>query len=203
MLASIRGTVIEKTNFTAVIDCSGFGVEVLLTRAAAELCRPNASVFLYTFLQFSDAGISLYGFADDVERRTFRLMILTKGVGGKMAISVLQHLSPSEIVTAVEGNDAGLFTAVPGIGRKTAERICFELADRIHKNGFGQIVGGFSAGEKSGGSSPSGVLDALESLGFDRVSALRAYKTVIAEQGEELGESDAIMSALRLLQPRK
>ena len=203
MLASIRGTVVEKSEFTVVVECNGFGVEVLLTRRAAERCELGAQVFLYTLLQVGDAGIALYGFADDTERRTFKLMILTKGVGGKAAISILQYLSPAEIVAAVEQNDIRLLTSVPGIGKKTAERICFELSDRIHKKGFIQLTGelyGAPAGDQQ---AAAGVLDALESLGFDHASAVRAYKSVVAEQGEALGESEAIMSCLRILQPRK
>ena len=84
MLASIRGTVIQKSDFSVVIDCNGFGVEVLATRRAADLCKVDGQAFLYTYLQISDAGIALYGFADETERRLFKLMILTKGVGGKI-----------------------------------------------------------------------------------------------------------------------
>ncbi|MDY2647372.1 MAG: Holliday junction branch migration protein RuvA [Pyramidobacter porci] len=203
MLASIRGTVVEKSEFTVVVECNGFGVEVLLTRRAAERCELGAQVFLYTLLQIGDAGIALYGFADDTERRTFKLMILTKGVGGKAAISILQYLSPAEIVAAVEQNDIRLLTSVPGIGKKTAERICFELSDRIHKKSFIQLTGELHGAPAGDQQAAAGVLDALASLGFDRASAVRAYKSVVAEQGESLGESEAIMSCLRILQPRK
>ena len=199
MLASIRGTVIQKNDFSVVIDCNGFGVEVLATRRAADLCKVDGQAFLYTYLQISDSGIALYGFADESERRLFKLMILTKGVGGKVAVSVLQCLSPADIIAAVESNDPKMLTAVPGIGKKTAERICFELADRIHRKGFEPLPATGGAGVS--GANNAGVLDALESLGFDRVSALRAYKQVQAEQGE-LDESAAIMACLRLLQPR-
>ena len=92
MLASIKGTVIEKSDFTAVVDCNGFGVELLLTRKAETMCRLNAPVTLYTHLQVSDAGLALYGFADDLERQMFRQMILIKGIGGKVAVALLQHL---------------------------------------------------------------------------------------------------------------
>ncbi len=203
MLASIRGTVIQKSEFTAVVECNGFGVEVLLTGGAERLCEQGAQVFLHTLLQVSDAGIALYGFADDTERRLFKLMILTKGVGGKAAISVLQYLSPADIVTAVENGDAKLLTTVPGIGKKTAERICFELADRIHRKGFEPLADVAAASAAGGQSNPAGVLDALETLGFDRASALHAYKRALAQDASiENDESRAIMSCLRILQPR-
>lgn len=203
MLASIRGNVIEKNGFTAVVECGGFGVEVLLTRRAAELCQLGAQVFLYTLMQIGDAGVVLYGFAGDAERRIFKLIILTRGVGGKAALSILQCLSPAEIVAAVEENDISLLTSAPGIGKKTAERICFELSDRIHKKGFIQLTGALSHASAAGRQAAASVTAALESLGFDRASAVRAYKSVVAEQGEALGESEAIMSCLRILQPRK
>ncbi len=214
MLASIRGTVIKKDDFTAVIDCSGFGVEVLLTRRAAELCVPDADVFLYTHLQISDAGMALYGFADDVERRMFKMMILIKGIGCKVAVSILQYLSPAEIVAAVLESDSKLLTVTPGIGKRTADRICFELADSLHKSGFEDFTGSGTGTSGTTKTVPSGagesgetsrrvVLDALESLGFERTAALRAYNSVIAEQGEGKNESDVIMRCLRLMQPRK
>jgi Holliday junction DNA helicase RuvA len=201
MLASIRGTVLQKMEFSAVVDCNGFGMEVILSRKAAELCRVDAPVFLLTLLQVSDAGPALFGFADEVERSTFKMLILVKGVGGKVAMSVLQYLSTAEIVSAVANADSKLLTAVPGIGKKTAERICFELADRIHKKGFEQLQGVLEPSQPGDGS--SGVLDALEALGFDRASAHRAYKAVVAEKGASLDESDAIMSCLRVLQLKK
>ena len=120
MLASIRGTVIQKSDFSVVIECNGFGVEALVSRRAADLCKTGEQAFLYTYLQISDAGIALYGFADETERRLFKLMILTKGVGGKVAVSVLQCLSPADIIAAVESNDPKMLTTVPGIGKKTA-----------------------------------------------------------------------------------
>ena len=206
MLASIKGTVIEKSDFTAVVDCNGFGVELLLTRKAETMCRLNAPVTLYTHLQVSDAGLALYGFADDLERQMFRQMILIKGIGGKVAVALLQHLSPSEIVAAVERNDAKLLTAVPGVGKRTAERICFELADRINKKGLKVLVQSMpSTGAHTDLAGATGVLDALESLGFDRFSALDAYKTVKFQHGdgEDLDENEAIMSCLRLLHPGK
>ncbi len=214
MLASLRGTVLKKDDFTAVIECSGFGIEVLLTRNAADLCVGGAGVFLYTYLQTSDAGMALYGFADEPERRIFKMMMGIKGIGGKVAISMLQYLSPAEIVSAVLEGDAKLLTVTPGIGKRTADRICFELAGSLRKGGFedfaisgtdtGTATKTSSTGAAAGGdSSRRVVLDALESLGFDRAAGLRAYNAVIAEGGEGKEESDVIMRCLRKLQPRK
>ncbi len=217
MLASIRGTVLKKEDFTAVVECSGFGIEVLTSRSAAESCKEGASVFLYTYLQTSDAGMALYGFADLAERRIFKMMIGIKGIGGKVAISMLQHLSPAEIVSAVLEGDAKLLTATPGIGKRTADRICFELADGLRKSGFEDFSGdnadagktsssGASAGNVSregGDTTRRVVLDALESLGFERTAALRAYNALLAEGYEGKDESDLIMRCLRKLQPRK
>ncbi len=214
MLASIRGTVLKKEDFTAVVECSGFGIEVLTSRSAAESCVEGASVFLYTYLQTSDTGMALYGFADEAERRIFKMMIGIKGIGGKVAISMLQHLSPAEIVSAVLEGDAKLLTVTPGIGKRTADRICFELADSLRKNGFedfaisvtdtgGATKTSSTAALEGGDSSRRVVLDALESLGFERTAALRAYNALLAEGYEGKDESDVIMRCLRKLQPRK
>lgn len=202
MLASVRGTVIQKNENAAVIECNGLGIELALTRAAAELCEIGANVFLYVHMQISEAGISLFGFADEQERQIFRLTLLTKGVGGKVAISLLQNLSSADIVSAVERNDPAMLTSVPGIGKKTAERICFELEGRIQRSGLSGL-----GGSVPGAAVPSvenGVLDALEALGFARAAALKAYKTLIAENpsAASWGESESIMGCLKILQPR-
>ncbi len=213
MLASLRGTVLKKDDFIAVIECGGFGIEVLLTANAAKLCSEGAGVFLYTYLQTSDAGMALYGFADEPERRIFKMMIGIKGIGGKVAISMLQYLSPAEIVSAVLEGDAKTLTVTPGIGKRTADRICFELAGSLRKGGFEDFAASGSdtgsATKSSSGEADAGgdssrrvALDALESLGFDRAAGLRAYNAVLAEGGGK-DESEIIMRCLRKLQPRK
>lgn len=208
MLASVKGTVIQKNGFSAVVECNGLGLELSLSQRASDLCEVGEDVFLYVHMQVSEAGISLFGFADEHERQLFRLTMMTKGVGGKVSIALLQHLTVSEVVSAVERNDPKMLMAVPGIGKKTADRICFELEGRIQKSGlaaFAHAVNDSGSSNVSSATSvESGVLDALESLGFDRPSALRAYKSLLASNPEaaKYNESDSIMGCLRILQPR-
>ena len=205
MLASIRGTVIQKSDFSVVIECNGFGVEALVSRRAADLCKTGEQTFLYTYLQISDAGIALYGFADETERRLFKLMILTKGVGGKVAVSVLQCLSPADIIAAVESNDPKMLTTVPGIGKKTAERLMLELRDRLEKWASSQNITGVAdaQGVEDAGTVDNGenskrnqemAIQAMLDMGYNRKQAESLVKQVFRP---ELTLAQIISEALK------
>ncbi len=194
MIATIKGTVLQKEGFSVVIDVQGLGFEVVLSRSAFDRCRLQEEVVLLTSLQLSETGPSLYGFGDGLERRMFRLLLLVKGVGGRLAMTLLQGLSPQKIIAAVASGDVRSLVSVPGIGKKTAERICFELADRIEKQGLEDLGGALTRGDSRGGA----VVDALESLGFDRATALNVYKQL--GETEAMTEEEAILQCLRLLQ---
>ncbi|EEX48470.1 Holliday junction branch migration protein RuvA [Jonquetella anthropi] len=196
MLASLRGTVILLEGSSAVVECGGLGFQVQLTRKAFGLCRVGESVFLQTYLQVSDAGMSLFGFADAAERQAFELLTTVKGVGGKLAMTVLQSLSAQETIAAVAAGDSKTLTAVPGIGKKTAERICFELSEKI--TGSSE----WSSADLTAKLQHSDeVIEALESLGFDHASSVRAYQQLCQERGEPASTEEAIFNCLRLLKP--
>lgn len=195
MLASIRGTVIHLSQNTAVIETGGLGFEVQLSRRAMTMCVLQEPVFLQTWLQIAETGASLFGFADDVERQTFRLLLSVKGIGARLAIAVLQVLSASEVMTAITTRDGKVLTSVPGVGKKTAERICFELADKIAS---GDVEWGGEA-LPSVSSHNEEVLDALESLGFERSRALKAYQLLCEKNGLPVSTEEAIFGCLQLL----
>ncbi len=198
MLATIKGMVLQKDGFIAVIEVHGLGFEVILSRSAFNRCTLGEEIYLLTSLQITEAGPSLYGFGDDLERRMFRLLLLVKGIGGRMAMTLLQALSPQEIISAVASGDGRSLTSVPGVGKKTAERICFELADKIEKQGLEELRTTPTKGDSIAG----GVADALESLGFDRILALRTYKQLRETTSAAMTEEEAILNCLRLLQKK-
>lgn len=197
MLASIRGKVIGFTDNEAVVECGGFGIEVTVSRGAASKCREGEDVFLYTVMQTSDAGIALYGFADNLERRIFKHLIMTKGVGGRVGITVLQYLTPAEIVSAVMSEDFKILTSVPGIGKKTAERICFEQLDRFKKDGLDVELQEVSPAASESSAVFPGAVDALVGLGFSALDAQRRYDAVMSSRNTFENEGAVIMACLQ------
>lgn len=200
MLARIRGKILGVYASKAVVDVLGLGFEVQLTRKAESLCTVGSEVSLHCHVQFSDSGPSLFGFADELEKAVFARLISVKGIGGKMAMQILQGMSGEEVVQAVSLGDHICLSKVPGIGKKTAERICFELQEKMSKNlpCSGDIEKVTSQPDSST------VLEALESLGFSRQSASEALSEVHRARGstEGLGVEDLIMLALRHLNGR-
>lgn len=201
MLAGVRGTVIEKTETRALIDVGGLGLEVQLSRKGASLCIVGQEVVLRCHLILSDAGPSLFGFGDELEKAVFLRLTSVKGIGGKLGLQILQAMSAERVVQAVSLGDPASLTSVPGIGKKTAERICFELQEKMAKNLPRPIDQGPS---DQGASHMSTVIEALESLGFGRNEASEALGALSKELGPlgNMAIEDLIMLVLRRLNHR-
>jgi len=163
MLRTLEGKVLLVSNEYAVLDVNGMGFEINCSGSALRICSNSDMATLVTYLQVSENGISLYGFSDEEERDIFLKLTSIKGIGGKLALTVLRHLSSDEIVASAYNTDITAFAAVPGIGKKTAERICFEM-----KRHFGDQIpdrlSNFSS--RSRGLVRATVSEALRSLGF-------------------------------------
>ncbi len=196
MLRSIYGQVLQVQEEAVVLDVNGFGIEAHCSRRAAESCVEGEMARIQTFLLISESGVSLFGFADDEERRLFLELLAVKGVGGRMAMSLLRAESPNALVKAILSADMGTLTRIPGIGRKTAERLCFELRERLSKN-----FPVFSAEGVETPPSPAEneVVEALIGLGFSRQEASSAVRSAMAQAGEKAREEEVLESALRLL----
>ncbi|MCL1940421.1 MAG: Holliday junction branch migration protein RuvA, partial [Synergistaceae bacterium] len=169
MIRCLTGTVLSISPNGIVLDVHGIGFEIYCSRGVLSLCNTGQTMTVITYLQVSEAGISIYGFSDEQERELFLKITAIKGVGGKTGISVLSSLSGDEIIRGVVFSDVSVFTRVPGIGKKTAERICFELKNLIGEEFLSQaqIIG---AGSEKLPPNQSNILstvtEALRSLGF-------------------------------------
>lgn len=132
MIGRIRGQVLEVCENHALIDVAGVAYELEVTSAAlAELPGNPAEVVLYTHFVVREDAQLLYGFASRAERDVFRDLIRINGIGPKLALKIVSCLSLEQLVDCVRGNDIGLLTRVPGVGKKTAERLLVELKDRL------------------------------------------------------------------------
>lgn len=201
MLRILTGEVLDISENYIVLDVNGLGFEILCSQSALNLCELNKRVRLVVYLQISEAGASLFGFESERERKIFLKIISIKGIGGKSAMAVLSTLNINEILNAVASSDALAFTRVPGIGRKTAERLCFELKN-ILKDDLVININTEDVNNNSKAGAINTVSSALISLGFSQADIAGAFKLLRAARGDEfnnLSEEDLLRLALKEL----
>jgi Holliday junction DNA helicase RuvA len=190
MIGRLNGVLLEKTPPLVLIDVNGVGYECEVPMSTFyNLPAVGEKVVLLTqFIVREDAQL-LYGFGSDRERLTFRQLLKVNGVGAKSALSILSGLSVDELVQAVALQDTALLTRVPGVGKKTAERLLLELKDKFSIDGMSIAQGGQAK------SASSDVLNALLALGYNEREALAAVKQLPAD----VSVSDGIKQALKSL----
>ena len=134
MIARLNGKVLEKHPNRVIVDVSGVGYDVLVPLSTFYICGdPGAPIALKIHTHVREDQLALYGFATDLELIMFEKLIAVSGIGPKLALSVLSGIEPRDLAGAIQRNDIARLTAIPGVGKKTAERICVELRDRLPK----------------------------------------------------------------------
>lgn len=200
MISSISGRVAELTVNTVVIDTPmGLGIELFISKTAHSLCRLDAPVTLRAHLQVAESGMTLFGFADGLEKEVFLALTTVKGVGGKIAMALLQGFSAVDVRAALIAGDSKLLSSVPGVGKKTAERLCFELGPKMGAD-FGATPVDHPLGQTQDLSLAATVMEALGSLGFERSQTHKAFCQVQSDAGgEELSVEEYILRCLKVL----
>jgi len=190
MIGRIAGTLIEKNPPQLLIDCQGVGYEVDVPMSTFyNLPSLGEKVVLLTHLAIREDAHVLFGFGSAEERTTFRQLIKISGVGARMALSILSGMSVADLAQAITLQEAGRLTRIPGIGKKTAERLLLELKGKLGADLF-------TAAEISGGSDHSAdILNALLALGYSDKEARIALKAI----PKDSGVSDGIKLALKAL----
>ncbi len=190
MIGRLSGKLLEKHPPQILLDVQGVGYEVDVPMSTFyNLPALGESVTLHTQLIVREDAHLLYGFASDEERQTFRRLLKITGVGAKLALTILSGMSVGELAQAVVAQDVGRLTKIPGIGKKTAERLLLELKDKLE----GITVSGLPLSSVAAGSSD--VLNALQALGYNDKEASWAVKQLPADAGV----TDGIRQALKLL----
>lgn len=208
MIGRIRGVLVEKAPGQALVECAGLGYEVDIPYTTFfHLPETGQEVTLHTHFAVREDAQSLYGFASRLDRDLFRLLIKVNGVGPKLAVGILSGLDAQQFIRCVESRDSASLVKLPGVGKKTAERLLIEMADRI-----GQLEGQFvpmspeaaGAGQQPGiaashGASASEEAEAaLIALGYKPQEAAKAISKV-AEEG--MSSETLIRLALRNMIP--
>lgn len=194
MIAFLRGTVTEVDDVSVVVDVGGVGLELLAPTATLARCQAGQEVTLRTQLIVRDEQPTLYGFHDPDQITVFRRLLDVTGVGPKVALSVLSTLQVSLIATAVSNQDAGLLTAAPGVGKRTAERIVLELRDRLPES----LLAGAGVGRPALAGAGEDAVAALLALGY-RESQVKGVVAELVAEAPEDGAETLIRKALARL----
>ena len=194
MIGSLRGVVVERIeDSTVLVEVGGVGYLVHVTpRTLAEL-EPTSSAFLYIHQHIREDDHTLYGFLDRDERRTFESLIDTHGIGPSMAMAILATHSPRALTDIVANGDVASLTLVPGVGKKTAERLLIELKGRLN---LPMLDGMSSAGSAS---SVAQVREALVGLGYGHDE----IRDTLRELDGSLDAERLLRDALNLLGARR
>ena len=190
MIAHLSGKLLLKGATSVVIDVGGVGYEVTIPLSTAyELGETGSDVSLRVYTHVREEALQLYGFQTGRERELFTLLISVSGIGTKSAIAMLSSMNADEIAGAIRTNNLARLTSVPGIGRKTAERLVIELRDKILQISSPALEETIAAGNGKA-AKPSldtvydDALEALISLGYAKPVADRALKTAMTDGGE-------------------
>jgi len=190
MIGRLSGTLLEKHPPQILVETAGVGYELEVPMSTFyNLPATGERVSLYTHLVVREDAHLLYGFGSEAERRAFRQLLKISGVGARTALAVLSGLSVAELAEAVTLQDSARLVKIPGIGKKTAERLLLELKDKLGA----ELNVGVSVNRPAPASSD--VLRALLGLGYSEKEAAQAVKQL----PEGLSVSDGIRQALKLL----
>lgn len=197
MIAYVSGTLAEKKPTEAIIDVGGLGYRLLIPASSFDkLPEEGEAARLHTTLIVREDSQTLYGFAAEAERRMFETMIGVSGVGPKLALAALSAMSPGELRDVVLAGDADMLTRIPGVGKKTAERLIVELRDKLSKlDGLGSngVVGGDGKNAQARADARAG----LEALGLNRAEAEKRIRVVLRDHSDVESAEDLIRMALR------
>ena len=190
MIAHLSGTLLAKHATSVIVDVGGVGYEVTIPVSTFyDLGDIDTPVRLRVYTHVREEALQLYGFRTERERELFTLLISVSGIGPKSGVAMLSGMSADEIVTAIRTNNLARLTSIPGVGRKTAERLVIELRDKMAQlsapGADEQTPAGAAAGAASAEEAPrEDTLSALLNLGYQKAAAEKALQRAVDEGGD-------------------
>ena len=179
MIAHLRGRLLSKHPNQAVVEAGGVGYDVTISIPTfSDLPKAGVEVALHIHTHVREDALSLFGFMRVEEKKLFEKLISVSGIGPKLAITILSGMSTEFMVAAIRGNDVATLTKIPGIGKKTAERMILELRDKLDQFGVAPSVATATPVEED-------VMSALVNLGYQRAAAERAVSAAAGADGFE------------------
>jgi holliday junction DNA helicase RuvA len=191
MIAHLRGRVLEKHPTRVIVETAGVGYELHVPLSSfSAIGEPGTDVALRVHTHVREDAIQLFGFATSLELSLFDRLIAVNGIGPRLALSLLSGIEPSDLVQAFATNDIARLVSIPGVGKKTAERIVLELKDKL-----GGVT---SSGAMTADSTRADLVSALVNLGYHRPAAEKAVDQALKSIPVG-GFEQALRSALRTL----
>lgn len=199
MIASLRGSLLYKSTESLIIDVGGVGYEVYFPQTShSRLPEIGQEVFLHIFTAVREDALNLYGFIEPEEKEMFCLLVGVSGIGPKMAINILSSITPGAMARAIAADDVPRLKQLPGIGKKTAERLCLELKDKIQFVPEGQeIAVPVGVPDTFDDQCSNDAVSALVNLGYSPVSAKEALRAVRNQIPEETYSAMRLEELLR------
>ena len=189
MIARLNGLLIEKAPPLIVVDCAGVGYEVEVPMSTFyNLPEVGTQVTLPSHMVVREDAQLLYGFGSVQEKSTFRQLLKVNGIGAKSALSILSGVSIDDLVEAIGSQEVAVLTRIPGVGKKTAERLLLELKDKFEATGLSSIAGHAKSATQD-------VLNALLALGYNEREATASVKLL----DKDVSVSEGIKQALKAL----
>jgi Holliday junction DNA helicase RuvA len=179
MIATINGKVTQVETGSLVIEVGGVGLLVYVPDPICDQVKAGHTVFLYTYLVVREDALALYGFDTQEGRDYFKLLLGVSGIGPRLAVTILSTLTPEAIRRAVFSEQPEIFSRVPGVGAKTAQKISFSLQDKISKEAGFEPLAAMSDAD-------SEVLSALVTLGYSVVEAQAALQSIPKDAPEDI-----------------
>ena len=193
MIAFLVGTIEKKMENTLLLDVNGVGYELCVSNTTlASLPMEGETVKVLTYLQVKEDGVALYGFATDEEKGMFLKLITVSGIGPKMAISILSGIRLSDLLVAIVNEDSNLLSKIKGLGKKSAERICLELKDKV--TATGSLLGETAM---SGEYNESALNDAVETLVSLGINKNEAYRLARSKATADITAEEIILKVLK------
>jgi Holliday junction DNA helicase RuvA len=197
MIAFLRGRVLEKQPNRIILDVQGVGYELYVPLSTFyDLGDEGSECSLRVYTHVREDALQLFGFLTDLERQLFERLISISGIGPKLAVAVLSGVEARDLVTAVQRGDVARLTAIPGIGKKTAERIVLELRDRLAQLAVG--VPEAAPAARAGDRLRDDLVSALQNLGYHRPQADKAVDAILSSVPDATFEQ-ALRQVLREL----
>jgi holliday junction DNA helicase RuvA len=192
MIALLRGQVFEKHPNRLIVDVAGVGYDVQVPLSTFYTAGdPGSEIALRIHTHVREDQLSLYGFATTLELSMFERLIAVSGIGPKLALSVLSGIETKDLVGAIQRNDLARLTGIPGVGKKTAERMCVELRDRLPK-----AMVSSDATPSPGDALRDDLVSALINLGYHRQAIDKSLDKLVTNAGEQRFE-DVLRAALK------
>ena len=197
MIGFLVGIIEEKFENYLLLDVNGVGYELLISNnTLVALPNINETTKVLTYLQVKEDGVALYGFATKEEKQILMQIITVSGVGPKMAISILSGMKISDLILAIKREDVTLLSKIKGLGRKTAERICLELKDKVNAVGIEADLFNYNEVVNINESALNDAVETLISLG---VNKNEAYKLARANASNDATAEEIILKVLKYL----